>query len=112
VGYLRPDLALTTSTVKLSAYSAIKNDNAHSVWVSFTQIQTDIKDVAFYFKKKQGFPKISDHGIADVTIGGKGINGKIHLSTTGRSDQVFKVNDVTIKIDSLKFKVRFLLPLA
>lgn len=91
---------------KLSAYDQIANNNKHSFWISFEQIQTDLKDVAFYFKKKSGFPRISDSGLADVFIGGNGISGKIHLESTGRKHHVFKVRDVDVKIDNLKFKIR------
>jgi hypothetical protein len=41
------------------------------VWVSFSQIQADLRNVAFYFHRKNGFPKIKDHGKADVFLGGK-----------------------------------------
>ncbi|GAA5879090.1 hypothetical protein JCM16303_001296 [Sporobolomyces ruberrimus] len=63
-------------------------------------------DVAFYIKKKTGFPKLTDSGYADVFLGGKGLSGKIHLESTGRRDHAFKVVEVKIKIDKLKFAVR------
>jgi len=91
---------------KVSPYEAIKDQSKHSFWVSFSQIQADIKDVAFYIKKKSGFPKITDSGLADVVISGKGISGKVHLESTGRKDHAFKILDVKVKIDKLGFKVR------
>jgi len=91
---------------KLSPYDNLGDVSKHSFWVSFSQIQTDLKDVAFYIKKKTGFPKLTDSGYADVFLGGKGLSGKIHLESTGRRDHAFKVIEVKIKIDKLKFAVR------
>ena len=70
------------------------------------QVQCDFKDVAFYIKKKTGFPKITDSGYADVFLGGKGLSGKVHLESTGRKHHAFKVVNVDMKIDKLKFAVR------
>ncbi|GAA5879129.1 hypothetical protein JCM16303_001308 [Sporobolomyces ruberrimus] len=91
---------------KLSPYDNLGDVSKHSFWISFTQVQTDLKDVAFYIKKKTGFPKLTDSGYADVFLGGKGLSGKIHLESTGRRDHAFKVVEVKIKIDKLKFAVR------
>ena len=33
-----------------------------------------MRDVAFYFNKKTGIPKISDSGLADVLLGGEGLS--------------------------------------
>lgn len=65
-----------------------------------------MKDVAFYFKKKTGFPKLTDSGYADVFIGGKGLSGRVHVESTGRKHHAFKVVDVDVKLDKLKFAVR------
>ncbi|GAA5934568.1 uncharacterized protein JCM15063_004617 [Sporobolomyces koalae] len=91
---------------KLSPYDNLGDVSKHSFWVSFSQVQTDLKDVAFYIKKKTGFPKLTDSGYADVFLGGKGLSGKVHLESTGRRDHAFKVVEVKIKIDKLKFAVR------
>ncbi|KAM0751353.1 hypothetical protein T439DRAFT_380336 [Meredithblackwellia eburnea MCA 4105] len=91
---------------KVSPYKSIPDEGKHTFILSFAQVQADIKDVAFYINKKQGFPKLKDSGLADVFIGGKGISGKIHLASTGRKDHAFRVMDVKIKIDKLKFAVR------
>lgn len=37
------------------------------------QIQADMRDVAFYFRKKSGIPKLMDSGLADVVLGGNGL---------------------------------------
>ncbi|KAI9187618.1 hypothetical protein H9P43_002009 [Blastocladiella emersonii ATCC 22665] len=38
------------------------------------QIQADVHDVSFYYKKKTGFPKLKDWGVADLSIAGEGIH--------------------------------------
>jgi hypothetical protein len=36
-------------------------------------MQADMRDVAFYFKKKTGVPRWKDSGLADVVLGGSGL---------------------------------------
>lgn len=81
--------------------------------LTLSQIQADMRDVAFYFHKKSGFPRIKDQGLADVFLGGQGITAvvKIHsqgLDGTGSEmkGRVFKVKDVKVKVDALKFAIR------
>jgi len=33
-----------------------------------------MRDVAFYYRKKTGIPKMSDSGLADVLLGAEGLN--------------------------------------
>lgn len=40
---------------KLSPYDNLGDVSKHSFWVSFSQVQCDLKDVAFFIKKKTGF---------------------------------------------------------
>jgi len=49
---------------------------------------------------------LTDSGYADVFIGGKGLSGKVHVESTGRKHHAFKVVEVKIKLDKLKFAVR------
>ncbi|GAA5822401.1 hypothetical protein JCM11251_006326 [Rhodosporidiobolus azoricus] len=91
---------------KLSPYDNLGDVSKHSFWISFSQVQCDLKDVAFYINKKSGFPKIKDSGYADVFLGGKGLSGKVHIESTGRKNHAFKVVAVDVKIDKLKFAVR------
>ena len=44
--------------------------------LTLTQIQADMRDVAFYFHKKTGLPRLKDSGLADVFLGGRGITVK------------------------------------
>ena len=45
----------------------------HEFTLTLGQIQADMRDVAFYFRKKTGFPKLQDAGLADVVLGGQGL---------------------------------------
>lgn len=68
-----------------------------------------MRDVAFYYRYKGGL-RISDAGLADVFLGGKGISVKIKVSSTTEDREggtsFFKVQDVSVKVDALKFAIR------
>lgn len=59
--------------VKFSPYNNISDEHHHEFTLHFGQVQADMRDVAFYFNKKSGFPKIKDSGLADVILGGNGL---------------------------------------
>jgi hypothetical protein len=42
----------------------MKDENRHDVTLHMDHIKVDMRDVAFYFHKKTGIPKIKDSGIA------------------------------------------------
>jgi len=91
---------------KFSPYKGIKDQSHHRFRVGFSQIHADMRDVAFYFKKKSGFPKLKDSGLADVLIAGKGISVDVELETNNRKDSVFSIKKVYANVDTLKFAVR------
>lgn len=75
--------------------------------MTFGQIQADMRDVAFYFKKKTGFPKLSDSGLADVLLGGEGLTITAHIVSADKDrSSVFKVKNVHVKVGTLKFSIR------
>jgi hypothetical protein len=79
----------------------------HRFRLGLSQIQADIRDVAFAFRRKSGWPLKSDHGLADVVISGKGISVDVECeSVENRRDRVFKVNHVNVSLDVLKFSIR------
>ncbi|CUA74610.1 putative protein C32A11,02c [Schizosaccharomyces pombe 972h-] [Rhizoctonia solani] len=94
--------------VKFSPYRAINDEQVHDLTLSFGHIQADMRDVAFYFNKKSGMPKLKDSGLADVLLGGEGLSAKVHIKSAPAKDKssVFYVKDVRVKIDSLKFSIR------
>ncbi|KAK4689510.1 hypothetical protein P7C73_g600, partial [Tremellales sp. Uapishka_1] len=95
---------------KFSPYPAINKtlDSSHQkLRMGLSQIQADIRDVNFAFRRKSGWPKFHDHGLADVVISGKGISVDVELETVeNRRDSVFKVNFVNVTIDNLRFAIR------
>ncbi|TFY82424.1 hypothetical protein EWM64_g1578, partial [Hericium alpestre] len=92
--------------IKFSPYNAIKDESHHEFTLTFGHMQADMRDVAFYFKKKTGI-KLSDSGLADVLLGGQGLSATIHLVSSDKDPtSVFKVKNVHVKVDSLKFSIR------
>ncbi|KZT00359.1 uncharacterized protein LAESUDRAFT_732384 [Laetiporus sulphureus 93-53] len=93
--------------VKFSMYDAIQDEGRHEFTLTFSQIQADMRDVAFYFRKKSGFPKLSDSGIADVLLGGQGLTVTAHIASAGKDQRsVFHVKNVHVKVATLKFSIR------
>ncbi|TXT08906.1 hypothetical protein VHUM_03034 [Vanrija humicola] len=92
---------------KFSPFASIKDKSHHRFRISLSQIQADIKNLRFAFRKKKGFPKMSDSGIADVVIARNGISVDIEIETIeNRRDTLFKVRSVDTSIDELSFKIR------
>ncbi|KAG1723281.1 hypothetical protein EDB19DRAFT_1645363 [Suillus lakei] len=93
--------------LKFSPHDAIQDERHHEFTFTLSQIQADMRDVALYFRKKTGFPKLRDSGIADVILGGQGMTVTIHLASADKDrSSVFKIKNVHVKVDSLKFSIR------
>ena len=60
--------------MKFSPYNSIMDETHHDFTIHFSQVQADMRDVAFYFHKKTGPIKIRDSGLADVILGGGGFS--------------------------------------
>jgi hypothetical protein len=75
---------------------------------SVSGIQMDLRDVSYYVKKKQGFPSVSDTGIADIFLGGTGFSFKMKLSTTDTMDRqnFFKVDKVDVDVKNFNIKLQ------
>ncbi|KAL5501687.1 hypothetical protein ACEPAH_8947 [Sanghuangporus vaninii] len=94
--------------VKVSPYKEIRDEHHHEFTLTLSQIQADVRDVAFYFRSKKGL-SMNDTGLVDVLLGGRGITVKARLSsnTTERENgHLFTVKNVKVSIDTLKFAVR------
>jgi hypothetical protein len=92
---------------KFSPYRTFEDHAEHEVELTFSQIQADIRDVAFYFRKKTGLPKLRDSGLADFILGGEGVNVNVKLVSSSKDHtSVFKVKSVHAKVASLKFSIR------
>jgi len=93
--------------IKFSPYNAINDEGHHEFTFTFAQIQADMRDVAFYFKKKTGMPKLMDSGLADVILGGHGLTITVRLVSADKDkSSVFKVMNVHVRVDTLKFSIR------
>ncbi|CCM07009.1 uncharacterized protein FIBRA_09328 [Fibroporia radiculosa] len=92
--------------MRFSPYDTIRDESHHEITLVLGQIQADLRDVAFFYHKKTGMPKMSDSGMADVLLGGSGMTVTAHLATAHDPASVFQVKNVAVKVDSLKFAVR------
>ncbi|KAF5341441.1 hypothetical protein D9758_014751 [Tetrapyrgos nigripes] len=98
----------THNHMRFSPYKNLKANavNKHEFILTLGQIQADMRDVAFYFRRKTGIPKLRDSGIADVVVGGEGMTAVVHLTNTDDPSTLFNIKSVTVKVDSLKFSIR------
>jgi Family of unknown function (DUF5923) len=65
------------NSMKFSPYNTINDLSHHEFTLTLGQIQADMREVAFYFRKKSGIPKLSDSGLAEVLLGGQGLTVRI-----------------------------------
>lgn len=86
----------------------IQNTNKQAFMVSVSGIQCDLRDVSYYIKKKQGFPSITDTGVADFFLGGNGLTFKMHLSTPGKlnKEHFLKCDKVEVNLEHLTVKLK------
>jgi hypothetical protein len=86
----------------------IANKNNNSIQVSVSGIQMDLRDVSYYVKRKQGTPKVSDLGVADIFLGGTGLSFKMKLSTAQAKDSqnFFKVDKVDVDVKNFDIKLK------
>jgi hypothetical protein len=86
----------------------IANRNKNAVMVSVSGVQMDLRDVSYYIKKKQGFPSISDLGVADIFLGGSGLSFKIKMSTADSKDRqnFFKVDHVDVDVKNFNITLK------
>jgi hypothetical protein len=84
------------------------NKNKNKVMFSVSGVQMDLRDVAYYVKKKSGFPSITDTGVLDVFMGGEGLSFKIEAETADKSNRehLFKINKVHVDVKNINIKVK------
>ncbi|OTB20793.1 hypothetical protein K445DRAFT_51617 [Daldinia sp. EC12] len=85
----------------------IASTNKNSIDVKVTGIQMDLRDVSFYVKRKQGFPSITDTGVANIRMGGDGFCFRLKLSTADDKDRqhFFKLDKVDVDVKNLQIKL-------
>lgn len=86
----------------------VTNKKKTQVMISASQIQCDMRDISYYVHRKQGFPSITDTGIADVFLGGDGFGFKLELSTPDKTDRAhfFKVENIRVTVKNLNIKLK------
>lgn len=88
---------------------SIKNHRENKVMIAGSGIQMDLRDVAYYVKKKQGFPSITDKGVMDIILAGEGFSFKIAARNAHKaSDRTHfvAVDKVDVTIKNLAIKVK------
>ena len=76
--------------------------------LSVAGVQMDLRDVSFHIKKKQGFPSLTDTGVADIFLGGTGLSFKMKMSTAEKKDRqnFFKVDKVDVDVKNFNIKLK------
>ncbi|KAK5449969.1 hypothetical protein LTS15_008542 [Exophiala xenobiotica] len=83
-----------------------KKDN--KIMIAGSGIQMDLRDVAYYVRKKQGFPSVTDKGVMDIFLGGEGFSFKLAARNAQKSDRTHfvVVEKVDVLIKNLNIKVK------
>jgi hypothetical protein len=86
----------------------VSNKSEHKVMIAASGIQMDLRDVAYYVKKKQGFPSLTDKGVMDVFLGGEGFSFKLAARTAQSKDRTHfvSVDNVTVNVKHLNIKIK------
>ena len=84
------------------------NKLENKVMVAGSGIQMDLKDVAYYVKKKTGFPSVTDKGVMDIFLGGEGFSFKLAARNAQNKDaqHFVTVENVTVKVKNLNIKLK------
>lgn len=86
----------------------IANRNKNSLMISVTGVQMDLRDVSYYVKRKTGFPRLTDLGVADILLYGSGFSFKLNVSTADVKDRqnFFKVDKVDVDVRNFNIKLK------
>ncbi|KAF4980290.1 hypothetical protein FZEAL_3661 [Fusarium zealandicum] len=84
------------------------NKKHQTIEVKVAGIQMDLRDVSFHIKRKQGFPSITDTGVADIILPGDGFSFKMKVSSADKKDRqnYFKVDKVDVDVSKLQIKMK------
>ena len=83
------------------------NKNKMSIDVKVAGIQMDLRDVSYYIKRKQGFPSLSDTGVANLLLAGDGFTFRLKMSSADEKDKqnFFKIDKVDVDVKNLHIKL-------
>jgi len=85
----------------------VSNKAKQAVEVKVAGIQMDLRDVSYHVKRKQGFPSITDTGVANILLAGDGFSFKLKMSTAEEKDKqnFFKIDKVDVDVKNLSIKL-------
>lgn len=86
----------------------IASKRKHSVDVKVAGIQMDLRDVSYYIRRKQGFPSITDTGVANMVLAGDGFTFRMKLASPDEREAAqsfFKIEKVDVDVKHLNIKL-------
>ncbi|KAK0623466.1 hypothetical protein B0T14DRAFT_536345 [Immersiella caudata] len=85
----------------------VANKSKHSIDVRVSGIQMDLRDVSYYIKRKEGFPSLTDTGVANILLAGDGFSFRMKMSSADEKDpqNFFKVDKVDVDIKHFQIKL-------
>ncbi|KAK3357082.1 hypothetical protein B0T25DRAFT_589463 [Lasiosphaeria hispida] len=85
----------------------VANKSKHSIDVKVAGIQMDLRDVSYYIKRKQGFPSLSDTGVANILLAGEGFTFRLKMASADEKDSqnFFKIDKVDVDVKHLHIKL-------
>jgi hypothetical protein len=83
---------------------ATANKSKHAFEVKVSGIQMDLRDVSYHIKRKQGFPRLTDTGVANLRLAGDGVSFRLKMATADKKDaqNYFRVDKVDVDVKHLK----------
>ncbi|KAK0674310.1 hypothetical protein QBC41DRAFT_352064 [Cercophora samala] len=85
----------------------LSNKSKHSIDVKVAGVQMDLRDVSYYIKRKQGFPSLTDTGVANILLAGDGFSFRMKMATPDERDSqnFFKIDKVDVDVKNLHIKL-------
>jgi hypothetical protein len=88
----------------------IASKRKNKVMLSVSGIQMDLRDVSYYIKRKQGSPKLTDKGVADIFLGGNGLSFKVEMENaekgSSKSAYLYNINKISVDIKNVSIKLK------
>jgi hypothetical protein len=86
----------------------VSNKIENKVMIAGSGIQMDLRDVAYYVKKKQGFPSLTDKGVMDIFLAGDGFSFKLAARNAQKADRTHfvVVDNVSVNVKNLSIKIK------
>merc|ERR1719359_1101151 len=100
-----------TAQTDMDKNAAGTRQHENSFLIEISKIRAHLTSVNFFVDKKTGFPKITERGLADIDMGGKGLSLKIEVVPRMVKDgnnvhSVFHAKTVGCTIGKLKIHLR------